>query len=60
MLQGEGITIPTEESKKIQRQEEDLNGVNPLYAFLGAGVAGAMSFGSWKVTKGGHIRSTLL
>ena len=48
-LQGKGITIPTEESKKIQRREEDLNGVNPFYAMLGAVVAGAMSFGSWKV-----------
>ncbi|CAN0350625.1 unnamed protein product [Ascophyllum nodosum] len=48
--QGKGITIPTEESKKIQRREEDLNGVNPFYAMLGAVVAGVMSFGSWKAT----------
>ncbi|CAM9908518.1 unnamed protein product [Laminaria digitata] len=32
------------------RREEDLNGVNPLYAILGAGGAAAMSFGSWKAT----------
>lgn len=48
-LQGKGIVIETEESKKIKRNEEDLNGVNPVYAFLGAGGAAAMSFGSWKV-----------
>lgn len=41
--------IETEESKKIKRKEEDLNGVNPFYAILGAGGAAAMSFGSWKV-----------
>ncbi|CBJ29167.1 conserved unknown protein [Ectocarpus siliculosus] len=48
--QGKGIVIPTEESKKIKRKEEDLNGVNPFYAILGAGGAAAMSFGSWKAT----------
>lgn len=47
--QGKGIVIETEESKKIKRKEEDLNGVNPFYAILGAGGAAAMSFGSWKV-----------
>ena len=47
--QGKGIVIETEESKKIKRNEEDLNGVNPFYAILGAGGAAAMSFGSWKV-----------
>lgn len=47
--QGKGITIPTEESKKILRREEDLNGVNPFFAILGAAGAAAMSFGSWKV-----------
>ena len=47
--QGKGIVIETEESKKIKRREEDLNGVNPFYAILGAGGAAAMSFGSWKV-----------
>lgn len=49
--QGKGIVIETEESKKIKRKEEDLNGVNPFYAILGAGGAAAMSFGSWKVSK---------
>lgn len=49
--QGKGIVIETEESKKIKRNEEDLNGVNPFYAILGAGGAAAMSFGSWKVPK---------
>lgn len=49
VTQGKGIVIPTEESKKIKRKEEDLNGVNPFYAILGAGGAAAMSFGSWKV-----------
>lgn len=49
--QGKGIVIETEESKKIKRNEEDLNGVNPFYAILGAGGAAAMSFGSWKVCK---------
>ncbi|CAN0267381.1 unnamed protein product, partial [Pylaiella littoralis] len=48
--QGKGIVIETEESKKIKRNEEDLNGVNPFYAILGAGGAAAMSFGSWKAT----------
>ncbi|CAM9949079.1 unnamed protein product [Scytosiphon promiscuus] len=48
--QGKGIVIETEESKKIKRKEEDLNGVNPFYAILGAGGAAAMSFGSWKAT----------
>eukprot|EP00752_Nemacystus_decipiens_P003975 g3640.t2 len=48
--QGKGIVIDTEESKKIKRKEEDLNGVNPFYAILGAGGAAAMSFGSWKAT----------
>lgn len=47
--QGKGIVIETEDSKKIKRKEEDLNGVNPFYAILGAGGAAAMSFGSWKV-----------
>lgn len=49
--QGKGITIATEESKLITRREEDLNGVNPFYAILGAGGAAAMSFGSWKVIR---------
>lgn len=49
--QGKDIVIPTEESKTIMRREEDLNGVNPLYAILGAGGAAAMSFGSWKVRR---------
>ncbi|CAM9824298.1 unnamed protein product, partial [Discosporangium mesarthrocarpum] len=41
---------PASGSKKIEKKETDLNGVNPLSAMLGAAVAAGMSFGAWKAT----------
>lgn len=47
--QGKGIKVDDGDSTNIARQEEDLNGVNPLFAFAAAGTAGAMSIASWTV-----------
>lgn len=46
------------DTKLFERREEDLNGVNPLYAALGAAVAGSMSYGAWQVRSSSALWDT--
>lgn len=42
--------VPTEDQKSIQRQDVDLNGIDPLACLAGAVPVAALSYGFWKFT----------